>query len=73
LKDSRNYWTAKKMSNQSLELIYLGFLLPGLFSLTLVAEGIYKISKHEEGFFTFALGILFLIGLGLAYLFLFNQ
>ncbi len=61
------------MSNQSLELIYLGFLLPGLFSLTLVAEGIYKISKHEEGFFTFALGILFLIGLGLAYLFLFNQ
>jgi len=61
------------MDQKSLEVIYLGFLLPGLFSLTLVAEGIYKISKHEEGFFTFALGILFLIGLGLAYLFLYNR
>ncbi len=61
------------MDQKSLEIIYLGFLLPGLFSMTLVAEGIYKISKHEEGFFTFALGLLFLIGLGLAYLFLFNK
>lgn len=61
------------MDQKSLEIIYLGFLLPGLFSLTLVAEGIYKVTKHEEGFFTFALGILFLVGLGLAYLFLFNK
>ncbi len=61
------------MDQKSLEIIYLGFLLPGLFSLTLVTEGIYKISRHEEGFFTFALGILFLIGLGLAYLLLFKK
>ncbi|PIS15931.1 hypothetical protein COT62_01050 [Candidatus Roizmanbacteria bacterium CG09_land_8_20_14_0_10_41_9] len=58
------------MDQKSLEIIYLGFLLPSLFALTLVAEGIYKISKHEEGFFTFALGTLFLLGLGLAYFFL---
>ncbi len=58
------------MDQKSLEMLYLGFLLPGLFSLTLVAEGIYKISKHEEGFFTFALGFLFLVGLGLFYLFI---
>lgn len=61
------------MDKTSIEIIYLGFLLPGLFSLTLVAEGIYKISKQEEGFFTFALGLLFLIGLGLSYLFLFKK
>jgi hypothetical protein len=61
------------MNSQSLEIIYLGLLLPGLFSLSLIAEGIYKISKHEEGFFTFALGILFMIGLGLTYLLIFRK
>jgi len=61
------------MNDRFLQIVYLGFLLPGLFALTLVAEGIYKISRHEEGFFTFALGILFLVGLTIAYLFLFNK
>jgi len=61
------------MEERLLQLTYLGFLLPGLFAMTLVAEGIYKISRHEEGFFTFALGILFLVGLTIAYLFLFNK
>ncbi len=57
------------MDSQSYEIIYLGFLLPGLFALTLAVEGIYKISKHEEGFLSFALGILFLVSLALVYLF----
>jgi len=61
------------MSDRLLQIIYFGMLLPGLFGLTLVAEGIYKISRHEEGFFTFALGVLFLVGLTIAYLFLFNK
>lgn len=61
------------MDNKSLEIIYLGFLLPGLFALSLIAEGIYKISKHEEGFFSFALGILFLVSLGLVYIFFLKQ
>ncbi len=61
------------MDDKLLQIVYLGFLLPGLFALTLVAEGIYKISRREEGFFTFALGILFLVGLTIAYLFLFNK
>ena len=61
------------MTEKFLDLIYLIFLLPGLFSLTLVAEGVYNISRREEGFFTFALGILFLTGLSIAYLFLFNK
>ena len=61
------------MDKSQLEIVYLGFLLPGLFCLTLVAEGLYKISRHEEGFFTFALGILFLLALALSYILLFNQ
>ena len=61
------------MDGKLLQIVYLGFLLPGLFAMTLVAEGIYNISRHEEGFFTFALGILFLVGLTIAYLFLFNK
>lgn len=58
---------------QSFEIVYIGFLLPGLFAMTLAAEGLYKIYKHEEGFFTFVLGVLFLVGLGFAYLFLIKQ
>ena len=61
------------MDEKFLELVYLIFLLPSLFSLTLVAEGIYNISRREEGFLTFTLGILFLVGLTIAYLFLFNK
>ena len=61
------------MDQKLLQIVYIGFFLPGLFALTLVAEGIYKISRHEEGFFTFALGILFLVGLTIAYLFLFQK
>lgn len=61
------------VDSKFLELVYLIFLLPGLFSLTLVAEGVYNISRREEGFFTFALGVLFLVGLTIAYLFLFNR
>lgn len=57
------------MEYKSIEIIYIGFILPGLFSLTLVFEGIYKIYRQEEGFFTFFLGVLFLISLVVTYLF----
>lgn len=61
------------MNARLLELVYLAFLLPSLLALTLVAEGIYNISRHEEGFFTFVLGVLFLVGLTIAYLFIFSK
>jgi len=61
------------LESTKIEIIYLGFVLPGLFALTLVAEGLYKIANHEEGFFTFVIGILFLISLTLAYFLLFNK
>ncbi|OGK56581.1 hypothetical protein A3J15_01640 [Candidatus Roizmanbacteria bacterium RIFCSPLOWO2_02_FULL_38_10] len=59
------------MIGKSPEFLYIGFILPTLFALTLVGEGIYKISKNEEGFFTFILGIFFLVGVIIGYFFLF--
>jgi len=55
------------MDTKSTELFYMMFILPGLFSLTLVGEGLYKISKHEEGFFTFLLGVFFLVAIIFGY------
>ncbi len=52
-----------------MEIIYIGFFLPALFSITFFIEGAYKIYKHEDGVVTFCLGILFLIGLGVFYIF----
>lgn len=58
------------MTNYANEIIYIGFLLPAVFSLTLVAEGIYKIRKHEEGMFTFLIGLFFILSLAVFYLLL---
>jgi hypothetical protein len=59
------------MDTKSAELFYMMFILPGLFSLTLVGEGLYKISRKEEGFITFLLGLFFLVGTLFGYLFIF--
>ncbi len=55
------------MDVRSPEFLYMGFILPGLFALTLVGEGIYKIKKQEEGFFTLFLGVLFLVVIFIGY------
>jgi hypothetical protein len=36
------------MDSKSPEFLYIAFILPCLFSLTLVGEGLYKTSKKEE-------------------------
>lgn len=56
------------MKNYSWEILYMGFFLPALFSLTFFIEGFYKIYKHENGTLTMVLGFLFLIGLAFFYL-----
>ena len=58
------------MTTASPEFIYLSFLLPSLFALSLVAEGIYKISRSEEGIFPFTLGILFIASIIVAYIYI---
>ncbi len=42
------------------EFIYATLVLPSLFALTLISEGISKIVKHQSGWFSLAIGILFL-------------
>jgi len=59
------------MIGSSPEFLYIGFILPSLFALTLVGEGIYKFIKKEEGLFTFLLGIFFLIAVAIGYFYLF--
>lgn len=59
------------METKPSEFLYIAFILPGLFSLTLVAEGLYKIYKNGDGVFTFILGIFFLVGIALSYFFIF--
>lgn len=54
----------------SSEILYIGFILPSLFAVTLVIEGVYKIVRHEEGGFTLFMGIFFILGLAAAFLFI---
>lgn len=53
------------------EITYIGFILPTLFSLTLIGEGVYKIIKSGTGYATISIGMLFLIGIILGYVFVF--
>ncbi|KXK08580.1 MAG: hypothetical protein UZ21_OP11001000570 [Microgenomates bacterium OLB22] len=57
------------MDPRSPEFLYIGFVLPMLFSLTLVGEGLYKISKQQEGYMTFFLGLVFLMGIIVGFFF----
>lgn len=61
------------MSVNSPEFLYIGFILPILFSLSLIGEGFYKISQKEEGFFTLVLGIFSLISIVFGYFFIINK
>lgn len=61
------------MDTKSPEFLYMAFILPALFSLTLMGEGLYKISKKEEGFFTFILGIFFLVAVIFSYFFILSR
>ncbi len=54
----------------SSEILYIGFILPSLFALTLVIEGVYKITRHEEGWMSLSMGTFFLLGLAIAFFFI---
>ncbi len=54
----------------SSEILYIGFILPSLFAVTLVVEGLYKIARHEEGWMSFIMGTFFLLGLAAAFFFI---
>ncbi|OGK19362.1 hypothetical protein A3D80_00520 [Candidatus Roizmanbacteria bacterium RIFCSPHIGHO2_02_FULL_40_13b] len=60
------------MDTKAPEFIYIAFVLPSLFALTFMFEGLYKMVHQEDGFFIFIVGIVFLVIIALAYLFLFK-
>lgn len=43
------------------EFIYVTLVLPSLFALTLIAEGVNKLLKHESGWVSMLTGIFFLV------------
>lgn len=55
---------------QSPEFIYIALVLPSLFALTLIAEGVHKVLKNEPGWLSIVLGCSFLIVLIFGYFFI---
>lgn len=51
-------------------IFYLALVLPGLFALTLIIEGVNKILRDEPGLVSLVFGTVFLIVIALAYFFL---
>lgn len=56
------------MSLSEPEFLYLALVLPSLFALTLIAEGVHKILKKESGWISLVLGVGFLIVIVFSYL-----
>ena len=55
------------------EFLYVMMVVPTLFGMTLLGEGIYKLSHYEEGWVNVALGVVFLAGAAFGYFYLIGQ
>lgn len=53
-----------------LSTLYVMLALPTMFGLTLVGEGIYKLSHYEAGWFNVFLGSVFLCVVAFGYFYL---
>lgn len=60
------------MSLKQPEFLYLALILPSLFALTLIAEGVQKILRRESGWVSILLGIGFLVIIVASYFLLFK-
>lgn len=58
------------MMQASAQMFYVMLALPTLFGLTMVGEGVYKISHYEQGWVSIVLGTLFLLTVVFGYFFL---
>lgn len=58
------------MSPQDPGFIYLALVLPSLFALTLIVEGLHKLLRQESGWVSLIFGLIFLSIAIAAYLFL---
>jgi hypothetical protein len=53
------------------QFIYMVLVLPGIFGLTMVGEGVTKVSHYQgSGWFLILSGVLFMAIVGMAYLFI---
>lgn len=52
------------------QFLYVMLVLPTLFGLTLVGEGVYKLSHYQEGWLNVTLGVVFLAGVAFGYFYL---
>lgn len=52
--------------------LYLALILPSLFSLTLIAEGVHKIHEEQHGWIPITFGIFFLITIAVGYFLIFR-
>lgn len=50
-------------------LLYIILILPTLFALTLIADGIHKVLRNESGWINFLMGIAFILTTIYAYFF----
>jgi hypothetical protein len=58
------------MAGNTSQILYVMLALPTLFGLTLVGEGMYKISHYEHGWGSIFLGCLFLMVVAGGYFYL---
>ncbi|MFH0864366.1 MAG: hypothetical protein V1858_04765 [Candidatus Gottesmanbacteria bacterium] len=49
------------MNPSAPEFLYIALVLPSLFALTLILEGLNKLLKNESGWTSLAFGIIFLL------------
>ncbi len=53
-------------------IFYLGFILPGLFALILIAEGAHKLTRYESGWLSIGMGTVFLLVIIIMYFLIFR-
>jgi hypothetical protein len=59
------------MGSGDSQLIYMILILPGLFGLTLIGEGIIKLTQEEvSGWFHLLMGVVFLMVVAGSYVFM---
>lgn len=55
------------------QILYMVLILPSLFGLTLIGEGLHKVIKSDiGGWLSMVVGALFIVGVVFAYIFLSN-
>lgn len=52
------------------QMLYIMLALPAMFGLTLVGEGLYKMSHYEPGWISISLGCVFLVVVAFGFFFL---